>query len=454
MNPLCPSNSNENHTSSPSESSDGVSRRDFLKASAAAAIPLALTPSFAAKALHVAGSDRIRIGLIGCGGRGTGAAAQALRADKGNILVAMGDIFADRIASSHANLVEEFEGDAKDKIDVPAERRFTGFDAYKKVLDAGVDMVCLTTIPAFRPWHLEAAVDAGKHIFCEKPMAVDMPGLRRVRAAAKKAKEKNLSLVAGFCWRYHDAMRATFQKIHDGAIGDVVTVHSTYHTGTLGKQPRKPEWTDVEFQLRNWWHFTWLSGDHIVEQAIHSIDRLSWAMKDKMPARALALGGRAARRGPESGHVFDHFAVVYEWDNGQRAFHTACQIDGFKPTDNRDYVYGTNGSTVINGWQGPWQMLDRSGKPIWKYEGQVRDMYQNEHDALFAGIRSGKHIYDGDWMADSCHLGLMGRMAAYTGQTVSWADAENSQESLVPDDPKFGDMPVPPVAVPGQTKLV
>jgi predicted dehydrogenase len=429
-----------------------IGRREFVKSAlAAGAAGLVVPSAFAARA-YAGGSDRLRLGVIGCGGRGTGAAVQALRADPGAVLVAMGDVFADRLEPSLAGITEEMGKDAAAQIDVPASRRFLGFDNHLRVLDAGVDVVLLTSYPQFRPAHLAAAVDAGKHVFAEKPLAVDGPGVRSVLASAAKAKAGNKALLVGFCWRYNQGMQATFEKILAGGIGRVVTVHTTYLTSTLSKRPRKPEWSDMEFQLRNWWHFTWVSGDHIVEQAVHSIDRMAWAMNDRLPTRCICLGGRAARSGPEHGNVFDHFSATYEYEDGTRAFHSCRQIDG-TPSDNTDYVYGSSGSATINGWAPTYQLRDPGGKELWKFDGQVTDMYQNEHDALFKSIRAGTPINDAERGANSTLMAIMARMAAYTGQTVTWDMALNSQEDLSPPSYTFGPLPTPEVAVPGRTKF-
>lgn len=431
----------------------GVTRREFLSAAAGALATPALAEAMAARHAFAGGDDTLRVGLIGCGGRGTGAAVQALRADKGTVLVAMADLFEDRLESSLAGITEAMGDAASQKVRVSAERKHLGFDAFQKVIDSDVDVVLLTTTPNFRPVHIEAAVRAGKHVFAEKPMAVDAPGVRRVLAAAAEAKKKNLGLVSGFCWRYGNAERAVFERINAGDIGKVMAVHTTYHTGTLSPRPRKPEWSDVEWQMRNWWHFTWISGDHIVEQACHSIDRLAWAMGDRTPVRCNALGGRAARKGAESGHVFDHFTVVYEYDDGARGFHTCRQIDGC-PSDNTDYVYGTAGRAVVNGWIPQHDLFDLDGNVKWRYDGPRRDMYQNEHDAMFASIRAGRPINDGEFMMRSTMMAIMGRMSAYTGQMLTWEQALNSQEDLTPPNLGFGSMEVPPVAVPGVTKFV
>ncbi len=434
---------------------NGVSRREFLKTTAVAAAAVSM-PAGLARGAYASGADTIKIGLVGCGGRGTGAATQALNADPGNVLWAMGDIFKDRLQSSHTNLINEFKDNAADKIKVDTERQFLGFDSYKQVIDSGVDAVVLTSYPNFRPEHIRYALEKGKHVFAEKPVAVDAVGLRSVMECGEIARKKNLALCIGFCWRYHPAMREIYEQIRGGMIGDITGVHTTYHTGILGRNPKKPEWSDLEFQMRNWWHFSWISGDHIVEQAVHSIDRLSWAMGDKPPKLVNCLGGRAARSGPEHGDAFDHFAAIYEWDNGLRAHHSCRQIEGAEPTDNTDYVYGTKGRAVVTGWAPKTlKCYDYSGKVLWAYKGDPDDMYQVEHNELFKSIRAGKPINDCPRAPNSVLMAIMGRMAAYTGKQVTWEFAMNSKENLQPASLAW-DMkpPEPVVAIPGKTKLV
>ena len=239
----------------------------------------------------------------------------------------------------------------------------------------------------------------------------------------------------------------------NGTIGDVSSIHTTYHTSTLSKRPRKPEWTDLEFQMRNWWHMTWVSGDHIVEQAVHSIDRMAWALGDRLPLKVNCLGGRAARSGPEHGNVFDHFAAIYEYEGGLRAYHTCRQQDS-TPSDNSDYVYGLKGSGIVNGFNNTFLMKDLAGKEIWKFPGKATDMYQNEHDAFFASIRDGTPINDAVRGSNSTMLAIMARMSAYTGQTITWEQAMNSKESLVPENLAFDmKLEAPVVAIPGKTKF-
>jgi predicted dehydrogenase len=431
--------------SEPISPSPVESRRDFLVASAGLAGAAVL--SGLAPAVHAAGSDTLKVGLIGCGGRGTGAAAQALRADANVKLTAMGDMFNDRLQNSLANL----KGDpalAK-KIDIQAGNLFTGFDAYQRVINSGVDVVLLTTPPGFRPLHLKAAVAAGKHIFCEKPMAVDAPGVRSVLETVRDAKKKNLAIVAGFCYRYEKAKREVMKRVHDGQIGDIVALQCTYNTGGLWHRDREKGWDDMTYQLRNWLYFTWLSGDHIVEQACHSIDKMAWAMKDVPPLKAIGTGGRQSRTGKEFGHIFDHHAVVFEYKGGLKMFH-ACRQQVNCANEVTDYVFGTKGTAAvmqhrITG-EKPWALRRRPG---------VRDdMYQNEHDELFASIRAGKPINDGERMAQSTLMAIMGRMATYTGQEITWQMALNSKEDLTPAKYEFGPLAVPPVAQPGVTKFI
>ncbi len=428
----------------------GWTRRDFVR-TASVLGPAAMT----GRALGAVKNDRpLRVGLIGCGSRGSGAAVQALTADKNSTLVAVADIFADHIPTSLKAITGQLgEADAA-RVQVPAERQFVGFDAYQKLIDSGVDVVLMAQYQHFRPQHLAAAVAAGKHVFAEKPLAVDGPGIRSVLATAQEAERKKLSVVVGFCWRYHDGMRAFQEQVSRGLLGEVVNVQTTYHTGTVKRFPRKPEWTDLEFQLRNWWHFTWLSGDHVVEQAIHSIDRLSWAMGNKVPQRVTCLGGRAARSGPEQGNVFDHFSAVYEFEGGKRGVHTCRQIDD-TPRDYADYVYGTKAMATLKSGAA-FTVTDYRGKTLWSYDPSVgeRNMYQTEHDELFASIRSGKPLNDCARGARSTLAAIAARMAAYTGQSIAWEQALESQEDLTPPSYAFGPIATPEVAIPGRTKFI
>ncbi|HEV3257914.1 MAG TPA: Gfo/Idh/MocA family oxidoreductase [Gemmataceae bacterium] len=423
------------------------SRREFLKASAAVvgttvAGQLSLAPN-----VHAAGSDVLRVGLIGCGERGTGAATQALNADRNTRLVAMGDMFSDRLQRSLATLKRD---DAvAGRVDVKPDHCFTGFHAYKQVLAAGVDVVLLATPPHFRPLHLRAAVDAGKHIFTEKPVAVDAPGVRAVLAACDDAKKKNLSVVSGLCYRYEHAKRETMQRIHEGAVGDIIALHTTYNTGYLRVFDHQSNWSDMEWQLRNWLYFTWLSGDHIVEQHVHSLDKMAWAMKDEYPVRASGSGGRQVRTAKKYGNIFDHHCVVYEYKNGVKLF-SYCRQQKDCDTDVTDYVMGTKATCDVMKHK---IHEPHSDRVIWRYKGPKEDMYDNEHEALFASIRSAKPINNGNYMCKSTLMAIIGRMATYTGKAIGWDQALDSKEDLTPAKYEFGPLPVAPVAMPGITQF-
>jgi len=395
-----------------------------------------------AQSAHAAGSDVLKVGLIGCGGRGSGAAAQALNADPHVKLTAMGDAFSDRLQASLANLKKE----NPEKVDVAPDHCFVGFDAYQKVIDSGVDVVILATPPHFRPMHIQAAVAAGKHVFAEKPVAVDAPGVRSVLATCELAKEKNLSVVSGFCWRYDQGVRDTMARVLDGAIGDIVAIQEVYNAGGLWMKPRQPEWTDMEWQLRNWLYFTWLSGDHNVEQHVHSLDKASWLMHEELPVKCVGLGGRQVRTEPEYGHIFDHHAVTYEYANGVKLFAFCRQQNGCA-SDVSDHFMGTKGRCDV-------LKNHITGENPWRYSGKKNNMYQTEHDELFASIRSGNPKNDGLFMSRSTLLAIMGRMATYTGQEITAEQALASQETLAPTAYEFGPLPVPPVAQPGRTPFV
>jgi myo-inositol 2-dehydrogenase / D-chiro-inositol 1-dehydrogenase len=420
----------------------GVARRDFVKVAAA----VGATSSIAGLAMPVWGAtpagDRLKVGLVGCGGRGTGAANQAINADPGVMLWAMGDVYEDRLKNSYNGLKNEHGT----RVMVDQERQFVGFEAIDKVLESGVDVVILATPPGFRPDHLEKAVTAKKHVFCEKPMATDMPGLRRVMETAKKAKSQGTQLMSGFCWRYSMPERAMYGEINDGALGEIESIHSTYHTGPLGTLARTPEMTDMDFQLRNWQHQNWLSGDIIAEQAVHSIDKMNWAMGNKPPVKATALAGRGLREGPERGDIFDHFAVIYEWDNGARGFLTCRQVANCS-NDNTDWIAGSKGIGYVNGWAPRQSNLKfNDGATTFRFKGETPNMYQTEHNELFKAIRDGELVNDGDWMTQSVAMALLGREAGYSGRTITWEEIMNSQNEIVPADPKFG--PRPPIVIP------
>jgi predicted dehydrogenase len=308
-------------------------------------------------------------------------------------------------------------------------------------------VVLLATPPAFRPMQIEKAVAAGVHVFAEKPVACDAQGVRRVRAACAAAKAKKLNVVSGLCYRYEDGRRELMHNIHEGAIGEILVIQGDYLTGELWSHPRQPAWSDLEWQLRNWLYFPWLSGDLIAEQHIHTLDVMAWLKKDVYPVRAYSLGGRQKRTDAQFGCVYDHFATVYEWQDGTRGYSHCRQQNGCFPHVN-EIVIGNEGKADVF-------KKKITGKHEWQFSGKARDMYQAEHDELFRAIRSGKPINNGEYMCNSTLMAIMGRLAGYTGQQVTWEQAENSQELLMPEKLSFdAPLPVPAVAIPGMTKLV
>jgi myo-inositol 2-dehydrogenase / D-chiro-inositol 1-dehydrogenase len=432
-----------------------TTRRTFVKetaatlAAAAAATQMDLIPN-----AHAAGSDTLRVGLIGCGDRGTGAAEQALTADSNTRLVAMADAFQDRIESS----LEQLKGPKVGaRVDVPSDRQYVGFDAYKNVIDQ-VDVVLLATPPHFRPLHLAYAVEKGIHSFVEKPVATDAPGVRAVLQLVEDAKKKNLSLVSGLCWRYYSPRREAMKRVADGAIGDIVAVETTYNSSGVWEPRRTRDQvkSDMEYQMRNWYYYTWLCGDHIVEQAVHALDTMAWALGDEPPTRCWGTGGRQVRTDPKYGNIYDHFSVVYEYPNNVRGYHNCRHWNG---TDRqvKDYVLGSKGICDVFGTQPanfPVIISRSPDESKWNYRGPRANMYQAEHDELFASIRAGKPINNGLYAARSTLLAIMGRMAAYTGQVITWEMALNSKENLGPAEYVWGDAPKPTIAHPGVTRYV
>ncbi len=423
------------------------SRRQFIQQSSKCVATGALVGSLAQAApVHAAGDETIKVGLIGCGGRGSGAALNAMRADGDMKLTAMADLFGDRLERSRRNVKQAAEADALgQKFAVDDDHCFSGFDAYKRVMESDVDLVILAATPHFRPRHLAAAIDAGKHVFCEKPVAVDGPGVRQVLDSVQKARLKNLSIVSGLCWRYDLGVRETVNRILDGAIGDMVAIHTNYLTGTLWHRGRKPEWSEMEYQLRNWLYFTWLSGDHIVEQHIHSLDKAVWLMNDELPTQCFGLGGRQVRTGEKWGNIYDHHAVCYEFPSGLKCFAYTRQM-GNCHNDVNDYVLGTHGKAEL-------LRMSIQGENPWKYSGPRPSMYDVEHVELFKGIRDGKPLNNGVYMARSTLMAIMGRMACYTGELVTGDKALYSNEDLRPASYEFGDVAIPEVPMPGRTRL-
>ncbi len=439
-----------------------TNRRTFIKASGTAAVA-ASAISFPTVTFGKPDSRKLKIGFIGCGGRGTGAINQALTADSNCELYAMGEVFRDKLDRSLKSVMGRRAG----QVNIDEKRKFVGLDAYQKVLESGVDLVILTTHPGFRPLHFKAAVDAGKHVFLEKPMATDAPGLQSVMETYKLAEKKGLAVVAGFCWRYEPGRREFFKRIADGAIGDVQSMYSTYYTGPVKPMPpdssRKAEWSDIEWQVRNWYNFAWCGGDGLLEQAVHSVDKISWVFGDVPPHSCVAVGGR--QRPNNSGNIWDHIEVNYVFERGARGHLGQRQIPGCHG-ENNDYILGTKGRAqiagglIITGKDAIKGKTDKwtynAGADIWRYTGPGGNMYQIEHDELFASIRDGKPINNGARMCNATGMALMGRMAGYTGRQVTWDQAMNSKQNLFPKDQNWetGKHTPPKEAIPGTKEAI
>ncbi|NUM55688.1 MAG: Gfo/Idh/MocA family oxidoreductase [Candidatus Hydrogenedentes bacterium] len=398
-------------------------RRDFMKQAAVG--PLVSGLAFPAILSAAPNTQTLRIGLIGCGNRGTGAAIEALNADANTAVVAMGDVFEDRLTSS----LETLRKHAPDRIKVDKGRCFLGFDAYQDVIAGDVDVVLLATPPAFRPLHLKAAIEAGKHAFAECIAAVDAPGIRSFLDSSLVAKEKGLGILSGFCWRYDNSARAVKEQIKAGAIGNVRAVYATYYRESFNKHyggERRPEWTDLEWQIRDWADFLWLGGDLCIGlSGGHSADKMAWWMDDVMPIKAVGVGGRQF---PGEGNTFDHCQITYEYSDGVRGFLGVRAQDGCH-NENADYIIGSDGVCTIG--RGSVPVI--TGANPWTFSGERDRMHQKEQDEFFASIRAGSPINDGQRMAHTSLMALMGRMAAYTGQEITWEQALNSQQKLVPD---------------------
>ncbi|HMN42585.1 MAG TPA: Gfo/Idh/MocA family oxidoreductase [Phycisphaerales bacterium] len=426
-----------------------LSRRDFTAATALTSASFAVGLSTRARAHSTPhnSSPRLKVGLIGCGGRGTGALSDMLKASPDVELHAMGDVFKDRLDGSRGSLTT-LEGGLADRAAVPDDRCFTGFDAYQHVLASGIDIAILATPPGFRAQHFAAAIDAGKHVFMEKPVAVDPAGVRTVIAAAAKAKEQNLSVVAGTQRRHEVAYNEAYQRIQEGAIGPVHSAAVHWNQGGLWMNKRRPEWSDMEWQLRNWLYFAWLSGDHITEQHVHNLDIAHWYMGGP-PKRVIAMGGRQVRTSPDYGHVFDHFACEFEYEGGRRVTSYCRQIDGCA-SRVEEFIHGADGYARL----AQFGTAEIYGKNPWKWKGQQTNPYEQEHKDLLASITgSGPYLNHGERIAHSTLMAIMGRMSAYSGKALSWTDALTSPLNLLPSTLALGPLPTPDVAGPGKTPL-
>ncbi|HLP92577.1 MAG TPA: Gfo/Idh/MocA family oxidoreductase [Saprospiraceae bacterium] len=438
------------------------SRRKFLKTGTILTGGAMLSGLPLAQAAQSLVDDTIKIALVGCGGRGTGAAVQALLTKQNVKLVAMADAFRSKIDEAYKNITADdlqdiigVEGSVKSRVDVPEDRKFVGFDAYKKAI-ALADVVILTTPPGFRPTHFEEAVKRGKQIFMEKPVAVDGPGIRKVLAAAEEAKRKKLNVVVGLQRHYQNVYRQWIDRLQNGAIGEIITSRVYWNMGALWIHPRKKGQTEMEYQMDNWYYFNWLCGDHIVEQHVHNLDVSNWA-KQAYPVKAYGSGGRQVRIGPETGEIFDHHTVEFEYADGSRMFSQCRQIPGTKDSVTEGF-HGTKGTAPSPG------LILKKGKEIMNYQSKNDpNPYQVEHDELFAAIAKGEYKFaDAENAAKSTLTAIMGRMATYSGQIVDWNTALNSQVNLMPEmldwnaNPRVlpGPDGIYPCAVPGVFKVM
>ena len=413
-----------------------------------------------ARSAHAAGDDEIKIALIGCGGRGTGAAQQALSTAGKVKLIAMADAYQDRLEGSLKTL--EHQGNLKEKIDVPADRQFVGFDAYQKALAAGPDLVILATPPGFRPIHFEAAVAANKHVFMEKPVATDAPGVRRVLAAAQESLQKKLAVGVGLQRHHQNVYLETVKRLQDGAIGEITALRVYWNGSTPWCHTREEleekyghKLSEMDYQMRNWYYFTWICGDHIVEQHIHNLDVGNW-VKGSYPVKANGMGGCQVRKGKDYGETFDHHAVEFEYADGSRMYSQCRHIPNCWNSVS-EHAHGTKGTVNIGNGN-----IRSKESGNWRYSGPNPNPYQVEHDDLFASIRSGNPINEAENGAKSTMTAIFGRMCTYSGKELTWDEALNSKISLLPDELSFAATPkslpgadgMYQVALPGLTKVV
>lgn len=400
-------------------------RRDFIRSSSIIAGSAAVTMT-SASSVFAAGNDVIKVALIGCGGRGTGAAADALESGQNVRIVAMADAFQDNLDTSLKNLKQKYA----DKIDVPESRQYVGFEGYKSAIK-DADVVILTTPPGFRPIHFEEAVKAGKHVFMEKPVAVDIPGIRKVLATAADAKKKKLNVVVGLQRRYQKNYKEGIQRIQDGAIGDIISGQVYWNSGGVWVRPRKPNQTEMEYQMRNWYYFNWLCGDHIVEQHVHNIDIANW-VKGKYPVSIEGTGSRAHRDGKEYGEIYDNFAVELTYDDGSVVYSQCRHFEGihnrvdetFQGTKGRVYLSAGNQAVL---W-------DAKGNEIYRHNGRGdANPYRQEHVELFDAIAKGEYRFENaEYGAYSTLTGIIGRLACYSGKVIKWDQAIQSEIDLMP----------------------
>ncbi|MHB8867110.1 MAG: Gfo/Idh/MocA family protein [Pirellulaceae bacterium] len=428
-----------------------TTRRTFLKHSLAASAALSM-PLSLSRSAHAGGTDGFRVGLIGCGGRGSGAAVNAMNAGNDIQLVAMADLFEDRLVPARTRLKEA----RPDQVQVADDHLFWGFDAYQKLLASDIDVVLIAAASHFHPVHLQAAIEAGKHVFCEKPHSLDVPGIKLVTKTCEEARQKDLAIVSGLCWRYDPAVRETMKRVQDGAIGDITAVQENYVGGPYFAREREPQWSELQYQFQNWYHFNWLSGDQTGQQLIHSIDKGSWALGDVPPVKAWGLGGRQVCVETKYGDQFDHFSVVFEYASGSRMYAYCRDIPGCGFNSTTDILLGTKGQAF---------MPDRchiEGENPWRSEKSAVSMYDVEHKELFESIRQGQPINNGHYMVLSSLLAILAQMVCYTGEEITWEQLMDSKLSFaLPQYSWDAEAPVKPRAdgtyaapLPGVTKFV
>lgn len=416
-----------------------LDRRSFISRTAGAS---ALAAPFVATRLHAANDKVLKIGLIGCGGRGCGAAMQALAADRSNQLVAICDVFPDRLEAGYKRLKR-----AGDQVQIPEANRFSGFEGFQKLIDLDLDVVLLASPPGFRPKHLAACAAKGVHVFCEKPVAVDVPGIHSVMESARILKEKRKSLVSGLCWRYEAGIQETIKRIQDGAIGEIRAIEATTMSGGLWDRPVTDDMSDVEKQLRNWNKWTWLCGDIYVESHIHSIDMAAWVLGDVPAIDAWGMGGQQLPQSDDWGNIFDHHAVSARFQgNIPMTTWSRNQPGTFGHYDV--HVIGSKGEA----WTRSKHIIAADGTQ-WRFRGRIKSMYQAEHDALFAAIRADEPVDNSQYMINSNLIAILGRNACYTGKKVTWEQLLKSSTRLGPEKHVFGAFSPPPVAIPGRSQL-
>ncbi|MDO5553984.1 MAG: Gfo/Idh/MocA family oxidoreductase [Planctomycetia bacterium] len=416
-----------------------TTRRTFLKTTAGAAAVVAAGLASAPR-VHAEGSDLLKIGIIGCGGRGMGAVRNNFDAVENTQLVAMGDMFEDR-AKNAQGAIKEAMGD---RVDVPDSRVFHGFDNYKGVIEAS-DVVLIACASRFHPFYTKTAVEAGKHVFCEKPHGIDSLGVHVTLEAAELAAEKGTALVSGLCYRYDTLRREAVEQIRNGLIGDVNAIQCDYVRSPYSMLKRVEGWSELEYQFRNWYHFTWLSGDEIMQSLLHNLDSMLWILNEETPVSCYGIGGRSAMYVPEYGDWFDHTAVIYDFADGKRIYGMTRGVDKCYYS-NMDVIHGTKGRCVYHATDTPY-ITDLAGKEIWRPAApRQRDMYVQEHYDMINSIMSGTPINDGQRMAKTTMVAVLGMIASRNGQQVSYQELFDSGFTFGPAEDAFKPDMTPPVA--------